>query len=117
MLIYITRILAIALGRLRMTFSETNLAFRSILTAMYGTTRSSIPLATKYNHHDLESALLYMIRRNCKQHERGLCNGLDKFSWCSTGMDPYYGYGAEDENEDESEGQERPAPESYLCQT
>ncbi|CAN9241938.1 unnamed protein product [Alternaria alternata] len=79
-------VLAIALSRLRMTVAETISAFESILNAMYGGSQKVAPLATKYNHSDLEATLLSMAQRYCKQHERGTCNHEHKFRWPLTGI-------------------------------
>ena len=86
MLMIRPRVLAIALSRLRMTVAETIAAFVSILNAMYGGSQKVAPLATKYNHSDLEATFLSMAQRYCKQHERGTCNHEHNFQWPLTSI-------------------------------
>lgn len=105
------RILAIALSRLRMTVTQTMHAFHSILSAMYTTSRPTIPLTTKYSHRNLETALVTLVQQNCKQHAPGLCNKVERFPWHSKEKNHL------DDAENGDGQQESRSPEDYLCQT
>ena len=72
-------IIAIALGRLRMTVSEGLELYRTVGDTLFGKKRSSIPLMTKYHHQPLEKAVRDIVAKRCHEHEG--CDGNDWFPW------------------------------------
>ncbi|RMZ73131.1 patatin phospholipase a2-related [Pyrenophora seminiperda CCB06] len=119
MLMDLVRILAIALSRLRMTVRETIAAFKPILHAMYANPRNFITLAPKYDHSNLEAALISMAQQYCKQHDQGLCSQLDKFQWNWADIDTYTAQWGDEVSysEQEPDAPKHHGPEYHLCQT
>lgn len=72
------RIIAILLGRLRMTIGEALDAFRHIIGEMYSHRRSRTPLATKYAHEPFEETMKRIVAKYCPDHG-SQCDGLDPF--------------------------------------
>ncbi|KAB8345930.1 hypothetical protein FH972_022983 [Carpinus fangiana] len=71
------------LGRLRMTVPQCLEIYREVGDKLFGKRRSRIPLATKYHHQPLESAVRKIVMTYCKQHlpPDHPCDGEDWFPW------------------------------------
>lgn len=48
---------------------------------LFGKRRSVVPLTTKYRHKPLEEAVKEIVKRHCKTHPNGTCDGNDWFPW------------------------------------
>lgn len=55
--------------------------YRDVGDDLFGKRRSRIPLATKYDHRPLETAVQKIVRKHCKRHPPGECDGKDWHPW------------------------------------
>jgi hypothetical protein len=74
-------LIATMLGRLRMSVPQCLAIYRKVGNDLFGKRRSKIPLATKYDHRPLETAVREIVKTYCKQHAPGECNGEDFHPW------------------------------------
>ncbi|KAL1634799.1 hypothetical protein SLS58_010542 [Diplodia intermedia] len=74
-------LIATMLGRLRMSVPQCLELYRQVGNDLFGTRRSVVPLTTKYRHKPLEEAVKEIVRRHCKTHPNGTCDGNDWFPW------------------------------------
>jgi hypothetical protein len=72
-------LIAVMLGRLRMTVPQCLDIYRDVGNDLFGHRRSVLPLATKYSHKPLERAVQRITREYCKHHNT--CNGDDWHPW------------------------------------
>jgi hypothetical protein len=56
------RLIAIMLGRLRMTIGEALSTFREIAAELFSKRRSLVPLATKYHHEPFEYLMGQIVK-------------------------------------------------------
>ena len=68
-------LIALLLGRLRMTVTEGLELYRKVGDDLFGRRRSHIPLMTKYHHEPLETAVRDIVAKRC--HEHAKCDGND----------------------------------------
>ncbi|OJD30515.1 patatin phospholipase a2-related protein [Diplodia corticola] len=74
-------LIATMLGRLRMSVPQCLELYRQVGNDLFGTRRSVVPLTTKYRHKPLEEAVKEIVKRHCKTHPNGTCDGNDWFPW------------------------------------
>ncbi|KAF2084113.1 FabD/lysophospholipase-like protein [Saccharata proteae CBS 121410] len=74
-------LIATMLGRLRMSVPQCLELYREVGDDLFGKRRSILPLTTKYHHRPLELAVQDIVKRHCKIHPPGACDGLDWFPW------------------------------------
>ena len=82
-------LIATMLGRLRMSIKVCLETYRHVGNELFGRKRSSIPLATKYDHEPLERAVRRIIQEHCPipSHRRNSdgdsieCDGQDWHPW------------------------------------
>ncbi|EKG09902.1 Patatin/Phospholipase A2-related protein [Macrophomina phaseolina MS6] len=74
-------LIATMLGRLRMSVPQCLELYRQVGDNLFGKRRSVLPLTTKYHHKPLESAVKEIVRRHCKTHPNGTCDGDDWYPW------------------------------------
>ena len=72
-------LIATLLGRLRLTVPQCLEIYREVGNDLFGTKRSVVPFATKYDHRPLEEAVKNIIKKHCIQHDR--CDGEDWNPW------------------------------------
>ncbi|KAF2237351.1 FabD/lysophospholipase-like protein [Viridothelium virens] len=72
-------LIATLLGRLRLTVPQCLEIYREVGNDLFGTKRSVVPFATKYDHRPLEEAVKKIVQRHCVQHEN--CDGEDWNPW------------------------------------
>lgn len=75
-------LIATMLGRLRMTVPVCLEIYKEVGESLFGKKRSSIPLATKYNHEPLERAVKEIVRKHCPIHSHPESCGEDFNPWC-----------------------------------
>jgi hypothetical protein len=75
-------LIAIILGRLRMTVTEGLELYRQVGDDLFGRRRSRIPLMTKYYHEPLEKAVRDIVSKRCTDHPS--CDGNDLHPWDTT---------------------------------
>jgi len=75
-------LIAMMLGRLRMTVSQCLELYREVGNDLFGHKRSIIPLTTKYHHGPLEKAVQRIVAKHCPIHTD--CDGLDWHPWDTT---------------------------------
>ncbi|GAB7352255.1 hypothetical protein MBLNU459_g2722t1 [Dothideomycetes sp. NU459] len=80
-------LIAVMLGRLRMTVDEALDKYRLVGDELFGHRRSVMPLATKYHHEPLEKAVQDIVRQQCLQHTD--CDGKDDIHPWSTDNTPW----------------------------
>ncbi|KAK8211633.1 acyl transferase/acyl hydrolase/lysophospholipase [Phyllosticta paracitricarpa] len=81
-------LIATMLGRLRMSTPQCLDLYRKVGDDLFGKRRSRLPLITKYHHKPLESAVKEIVRRHCKNHPNGECDGNDWFPFNVDEEDP-----------------------------
>ncbi|KAK8178666.1 acyl transferase/acyl hydrolase/lysophospholipase [Phyllosticta citribraziliensis] len=81
-------LIATMLGRLRMSVPQCLDLYRKVGDDLFGKRRSRLPLVTKYHHKPLESAVKDIVRRHCKNHPNGECDGNDWFPFNVEEEDP-----------------------------
>lgn len=74
-------LIATMLGRLRMSVLQCLRIYVEVGDDLFGRRRSRVPLATKYDHKPLESAVQKIVRLHCKEHPPGECDGKDWHPW------------------------------------
>lgn len=75
-------LIATMLGRLRMSIPQCLEIYRIVGDDLFGKRRSYLPLATKYHHKPLETAVREIVKRHCKQHTaQNSCTGEDWHPW------------------------------------
>ncbi|SMQ51600.1 unnamed protein product [Zymoseptoria tritici ST99CH_3D1] len=79
-------LIAIILGRLRMSVSEGLLLYRKVGDDLFGKRRSRVPLMTKYYHEPLEKAVRDIVSSRCSAHPN--CDGNDLHPW-ETNQNPF----------------------------
>lgn len=72
-------LIAVMLGRLRMTVPQCLDIYREVGNDLFGHRRSVLPLATKYSHKPLERAVQRIVSEYCKHHPG--CRGEDWHPW------------------------------------
>ena len=72
-------LIATLLGRLRLTVPQCLEIYREVGNDLFGTKRSVVPFATKYDHTPLEEAVRKIVQKHCVQHED--CKGEDWYPW------------------------------------
>ncbi|KAK8206056.1 acyl transferase/acyl hydrolase/lysophospholipase [Phyllosticta capitalensis] len=72
-------LIATMLGRLRMSVPQCLDLYRKVGDDLFGKRRSRLPLVTKYHHKPLENAVKEIVKRHCKNHPNGECDGNDWF--------------------------------------
>ncbi|KAF2759917.1 FabD/lysophospholipase-like protein [Pseudovirgaria hyperparasitica] len=74
-------LIATMLGRLRMSVPQCLKIYREVGNDLFGHRRTRVPLATKYFHRPLETAVQRIVKTYCKTHPRGQCDGQDWHPW------------------------------------
>lgn len=74
-------LIATMLGRLRMSVPQCLELYRQVGDDLFGKRRSVLPLTTKYHHKPLEAAVKEIVKRHCKTHPNGTCDGEDWYPW------------------------------------
>ncbi|KAF2147202.1 uncharacterized protein K452DRAFT_304079 [Aplosporella prunicola CBS 121167] len=74
-------LIATMLGRLRMSVPQCLDLYRQVGDDLFGKRRSVLPLTTKYRTKPLERAVQEIVRRHCKIHPEGECDGNDWHPW------------------------------------
>ncbi|KAL1623231.1 hypothetical protein SLS56_008399 [Neofusicoccum ribis] len=74
-------LIATMLGRLRMSVPQCLELYRQVGDDLFGKRRSVLPLTTKYHHKPLEDAVKEIVKRHCKTHPDGTCDGNDWYPW------------------------------------
>ncbi|KAF2711328.1 FabD/lysophospholipase-like protein [Pleomassaria siparia CBS 279.74] len=72
-------LIAVMLGRLRMTVPQCLEIYRRVGNDLFGHRRNVLPLATKYHHKPLEKAVQTIVKEYCKHHNT--CDGDDWHPW------------------------------------
>ncbi|KAI9708449.1 MAG: hypothetical protein M1820_003910 [Bogoriella megaspora] len=72
-------LIATLLGRLRLTVPQCLEAYREVGDDLFGTKRSTVPFATKYDHKPLERAVKDIVKKYCLRHDE--CDGGDWNPW------------------------------------
>ena len=72
-------LIATLLGRLRLTVPQCLEIYREVGNDLFGTKRSGLPFATKYDHRPLEEAVKKIVKKHCLQHDN--CDGEDWHPW------------------------------------
>lgn len=72
-------LIAVMLGRLRMTVPQCLEIYRHVGNDLFGHRRNVLPLATKYHHKPLEKAVQRIVKEYCKHHNT--CDGNDWHPW------------------------------------
>jgi hypothetical protein len=99
-------LIATMLGRLRMTVPICLEIYKDVGQELFGKRRSSIPLATRYNHEPLEAAVRRIVMNHCPVHPTDDCNGADWNPWT---LDV-------DSDSDDDEPYD-PHSSNHICQT
>jgi hypothetical protein len=76
-------LIATMLGRLRMTVPVCLDIYKEVGQELFGKRRSSIPLATRYDHEPLEAAVRRIVRNHCPVHSTDGCDGADWNPWAA----------------------------------
>lgn len=81
-------LIATMLARLRMTVGTCLQVYREVGNDLFGSRRSRVPLATKYDHEPLERAVKRIVSNYCPVHNDSRppegsehCDGEDLFPW------------------------------------
>lgn len=90
-------LIATLLGRLRLTVPQCLELYREVGNDLFGTKRSVVPFATKYDHRPLEEAVKKIVQKHCVQHDH--CDGED---WNPWNMENHW---------------DEPGPTDRICQT
>jgi hypothetical protein len=72
-------LISVMLARLRMSVPQCLELYRRVGHELFGHRRSVLPLATKYHHKPLETAVQDIVKQYCKEHEN--CTGDDWHPW------------------------------------
>jgi hypothetical protein len=105
-------LIAVMLGRLRMTVPQCLEIYREVGNDLFGHRRSVLPLATKYRHKPLEKAVQRIVSEYCKHHPD--CGGQDWHPWNAN---------VDDDSEDakspagSSTASWAPEPRERICQS
>jgi hypothetical protein len=92
-------LIATLLGRLRLTVPQCLEIYREVGNDLFGTKRSFMPFATRYDHTPLEEAVKKIVKKFSYKHGHTECDGED---W-----NPWY----------MEEGWEEGGPTGRICQT
>jgi hypothetical protein len=109
-------LIAVMLGRLRMTVAQCLEIYRHVGDDLFGHRRNVLPLATKYHHKPLEKAVQRIVKEFCKHHND--CDGNDWHPW--TIEDPDTGEGSSTSTpalSSSSSSLSVPAPTPRICQS
>jgi hypothetical protein len=109
-------LIAVMLGRLRMTVAQCLEIYRHVGDDLFGHRRNVLPLATKYHHKPLEKAVQRIVREYCKHHND--CDGNDWHPW--TVEDPNTAEGSSTSTpalSSSSSSSSVPAPTPRICQS
>ena len=79
-------LIAIMLGRLRMSVSQALAVYRDVGNSIFGhhqkRTLGGINFAaTKYNHDNVENTVKLIAGKHCKEHQSESCGGNDTLLW------------------------------------
>ncbi|KAF2203896.1 FabD/lysophospholipase-like protein [Delitschia confertaspora ATCC 74209] len=107
-------LIAVMLGRLRMTVPQCLEIYRKVGNDLFGHRRSVLPLATKYRHKPLEKAVQAIVSDYCKHH--GECGGNDWHPW-KANMEEDAGDDTKPENSSSASSFRAPHQPERICQS